>query len=180
MVKPKRLYLLGGTIALIIALAAGAQHLGHLPVTLPEQTALRVTIHHLIASDTSEPGEHFEAVLADPVLVNGKTVIPEGAEVSGMVIDAHPFGWLHGLARLNLALESVDVNGKSYEIHTAAADRVRGIALLGGGTSGGAFIGAPLGAGTGGAGLLLTGRKDIRIPAETHLTFRLTEPVTIG
>ena len=198
MLKHKRLYALAGTTALIAVLAVGAQHVGRRPVTIPEQTALRVTISHSIASNTTEPGEHFSAIVADPVVVNGKTVIPHGAEVIGRIVDAHASGWFHGRARLNLVLESVDVNGKSYAIHTARAARLGGahrnrdVALLGGGAGGGALIGAlaaggkgaligaPIGAGAGAAGLLLTGRKDIRIPAETSLTFRLTEPVAIG
>src|SRR6266849_2945233 len=43
----------------------------------------------------------------------------------------------------------------------------------------GALIGGPVGAGAGTAVAFLTGKKDIRLPPETSLTFKLAEPVTI-
>jgi hypothetical protein len=197
----KRNYiLLGGSalLATVLAVAATVRLNRPHPVTLPEDTAIRVTLNQTIASDESRPGDHFEATVADPIIVAKETVIPEGASVEGLVVDAHHSGRLMGRARLQLALESVSVNGKSYEIHTASATRVggkhkrRNIALIGGGAGGGALIGAiaaggkgvliggPIGAGAGTAAALLTGKKDIHLPPETPLTFKLAEPVTIN
>ena len=103
-----------------------------------------------------------------------------------------------GRARLQLALQTVDVNGKTYDLHTHTSDRVggahkkRNLALIGGGAGGGALIGAiaaggkgaliggPVGAGAGTAAALITGRKNIRLPAESRLTFTLAEPLNIG
>ncbi len=42
-----------------------------------------------------------------------------------------------------------------------------------------ALIEGPVGAGAGTAVAFLTGKKDIRLPAETPLTFKLAYPVTI-
>lgn len=50
-------------------------------------------------------------------------------------------------------------------------------ALVGGGK--GILIGAPIGAGAGTAGAAGTGKKDIVIPAETAMTFRLLDPVEV-
>ena len=67
----------------------------------------------------------------------------------------------------------------------------RNLALIGGGSGGGALIGALAGGGTGAligagagaaagaAGAYATGKKDIYLPAETLLTFRLDAPVKI-
>ncbi len=72
----------------------------------------------------------------------------------------------------------------------AAATRNRNLAWIGGGAAGGAAIGAiagsgkgaliggPVGTGVGTAAAYLTGKKDIRLPAETPLTFKLAHPVT--
>jgi len=49
--------------------------------------------------------------------------------------------------------------------------------LAGGGA--GALIGGPVGAGAGTAAAILTNKKDVKLPAETHLTFKLSEPVSI-
>ena len=55
-------------------------------------------------------------------------------------------------------------------------------AIIGGIAGGGkgALIGGLAGAGAGTAGAGLTGNKEIVIPAETPLTFRLERPVTVS
>jgi hypothetical protein len=54
-------------------------------------------------------------------------------------------------------------------------------ALIGGLAGGGkgAAIGAVVGAGGGTAGAGLTGNREIVFPAETHLTFKILDPVEI-
>ena len=135
---------------------------------------------------------------SEPIVVENKTVIPQGATVEGLVVDARHSGRLMGRARLRLALETVAVDGKAYEIRTNSTSRVggshknRNIGFIGGGAGGGlligavaaggkgALIGGPVGAGAGTAVAFLTGKKDIRLPAETSLTFKLAGPVTIN
>jgi len=156
-----------------------------------------VTLDNAVASNENRPGDHFEATVSEPVVIDGKTVIPEGAEVQGLVVDARHSGRLMGRARLRLALEDVDVNGTDYQIRTDSAVRIggnhkkRNWILIGGGGGGGALIGAiaaggkgaliggPIGAGAGLTAAMITGKKDVRLPAETPLTFRLSEPATI-
>jgi hypothetical protein len=196
----RRYILLGGSIPLLIALVlAASTRLNHSdPVTVPEETAIHVTLNHALASDQNKPGDHFEATISAPVVIENKTVIPRGAAVEGLVVDAHQSGRLIGRARLRLALETVAVDGKTYEIHTGSTSRVggnhkkRNIGFIGVGAGGGlligavaaggkgALIGGPVGAGAGAAAAFLTGKKDIKIPAETPLTFRLAGPVTIS
>jgi len=167
------------------------------PVTVAEQTSIHVTLDQALASNQSRPGDHFDATVSRPIIIADKTVIPQGARVEGLVVDAHHSGRLMGRARLLLALQTVEVDGKNYEIRTASAHRVggnhnkRNLAWIGGGAGGGlligaiaaggkgALIGGPIGAGAGVATAYLTGKKDIKLPAETRLTFRLTEPVTV-
>jgi hypothetical protein len=167
-------------------------------VTLPESTPIHVTLNTAVASDRSRPGDHFGATISEPLVLDGKTIIPKGAQVTGVVVDARPSGRLKGRAHLLLGLETVEVNGSTYDIRTASEARFgdkhknRNLALIGGAAGGGlligaiagggegALIGGPIGAGAGTAAALFTGKKDIRVPAETHLTFRLARPATIG
>ncbi len=191
---------IAGAALLALIVAAGATYAVSKPdpVTVPESTDLHVTLNNAVASNVSRPGDHFEATLSQPVVVNGNTVIPEGAQATGLVVDARQSGRLRGRARLQLALETVNVNGSSYQIHTASDVRVGGkhkhrdLVLIGGGAGGGmligaiaaggkgALIGGPIGAGVGTAAVLITGKKDIRLPAETPLTFELAQPVAIN
>jgi hypothetical protein len=200
MIKAKQRYLLiGGGVLLLAAVVTATVALSKHrdPITLPQETALHVSLDQGLASDQSRPGDHFEATLSEPVVIDNQTVIPEGVHVEGLVVDAHPSGRLMGRARLQLALESIDVNGKSYELRTDTSRRAGGShkkrnwAWIGGGAGGGlligalagggkgALIGGPVGAGAGTAVAYFTGKKDIHLAPETPLTFRLAQPLTI-
>jgi len=202
MILSNKHYLLGGAVVLLaVALGIGAAELPRRPkivnVTVPEQTPIHVTLDQAVASDENRPGDHFEATVSEPVVIEGKTVIPEGAYAEGVVVDVHRSGRLKGRGSLQLALESVNVNGQEYDVHTNSSRRAggnhkkRNWALIGGGAGGGALIGAlagggkgaliggPVGAGAGTAVAFFTGKKDIHLRPETPLTFRLAEPMTI-
>src|SRR4051812_20748283 len=56
-------------------------------VTIPEGAVLEVRTNQALSSKTSQAGETFSASIEAPVEVNGKVVIPKGAEASGTVVD---------------------------------------------------------------------------------------------
>lgn len=196
--RNKRIYLLIGSL-LAAALIASGVTLARRPdpVTMPEGTAIHVRLDNAVDSNQSRAGDTFNATVAEPVVVAGKTVIPQGAAAKGLVVDARESGHLRGVPRLQLALTSVTVDGKTYELRTASGARYgknhkrRNLEWIGGGAGGGllvgalagggkgALIGGPIGAGIGTAAAYFTGRRDIHLPAETPLTFRLSQPLTI-
>lgn len=167
------------------------------PITLPESTAIHVTLNNAVGSDRSQPGDHFEATLSQPVVLAGRTVIPEGSRANGVVVDSRRSGRLVGHSHLQIALESVEVGGSTYEIRTATETKIgkrhgrHNFALIGGGAGtglligalaaggGGALLGGPIGAGVGTVAAVVTLRRDIRLPAETQVTFELATPATI-
>jgi hypothetical protein len=199
MILTKRHYLIAGATLLALVLTASAVTLRYSahPMTLPERTPILVTLDQTLASDQNTAGDRFDATVSEPVVVEGKTVIPQGAHAEGLVVDARKSGRLMGRARLQLTLQTVAVNGQNYEVRTTSSSRIgrdhkkRNWAWIGGGAAGGAVIGAlagggkgaliggPVGAGAGTAAALLTGKKDIKLRAETPLQFELAEPVTI-
>jgi len=167
------------------------------PIVLTAGTAIQVTVDQSLSSKTNNAGDRFEASIAAPVVVDGKQVIPSGATASGTVTVAKSAGRFRGNAELALTLNSVTVDGKTYDLQTstfsettegrgkrtaigtgvgAAAGAVIG-AIAGGGK--GAAIGAGAGAGAGTAGAALTGERDVTFPAETRISFELSQPVTI-
>lgn len=197
---PKLRYALPAGLLLLALGGAGvwlAKTTSSTPVQVPIGTTLEVRIDRTLASNQASPGDPFKATVAEPVEVNGKAVIPEGAEVQGVVVSAKRSGRLKGVAHLRLALESVEVDGKSYELHTSTVPRYGGNhrknnwEFIGGGAGSGALIGAlaaggkgaliggPVGAGAGLAVAAMTGKKDIRIPAETVLAFELARPLVV-
>ena len=198
-IKGKYLLLVGMVpILAMLVWAASQKWRAPNPVVVPQDTAIQVSLNSALASDENRPGDRFDATVTQPVMVGNKTIIPQGAEVEGLVVDAKRSGRIMGRARMRLALESVEVSGKKYEIRTNSKTRVggnhknRNIGFMGGGAAAGllvgavaaggkgALIGAPIGAGAGTATAFFTGKKDIRLPAETVLTFKLAEPVTIS
>jgi hypothetical protein len=168
------------------------------PITVPEGTDLTVVLDQSLSTMENRPGDAFQASVAAPIVIDGKTVIPKDARVKGHVVDAQASGRLSGIARLVLTLDSVEVDGESSAIATDDEGRIgknhnkrngvligggAGLGALIGGIAGGgkgALIGSAAGAGAGTAGAAYTGKKDIRVPAETKLTFRLARPATIS
>ncbi len=166
-------------------------------ITVPEGSSFDVTLDETLASNRNHAGDGFAASLAEPVVLNGKTIIPAGAHIAGRVVDAKDSGRLHVPARLSVALSSVEVGGKSYDIDTTTIHRTgqnhnkRNIGFIGGGAAGGALIGglagggkgaligSAIGAGAGTAGAAATGKKDISFPAESRLRFYLLRSVTV-
>jgi hypothetical protein len=167
------------------------------PISIPEGTQLDVVLDQSISTAANRSGDPFHATLASPVVVDDKTVIPKDALVTGHIVDARPSGHLKGVARLELTLDSVRVSGETYRIATGDFGRTgknhnkrngiligggAGLGAIIGGVAGGgvgALIGSSVGAGAGTAGAAFTGKRDIRVPAETTLSFRLARPVTI-
>jgi hypothetical protein len=167
------------------------------PIVVPADTEITVVLDETLGSKTSTSGQAFTATVQEPVEVEGKVAIPKGARASGAVKDAKAAGRFKGGAVLSLTLTSIEINGKEHEIQTSDATQVskgkgkRTAAMVGGGAAGGAAIGAVAGggkgaiiggligaaAGTGGAGL--TGNRDITLPAETALSFKLLQPLEV-
>ena len=167
------------------------------PIVVPAETVISVVLDESVGSKTSSPGQNFAATVNAPVEVDGRTAIPKGARATGIVKDAKAAGRFKGGARLELTLASIEVNGTTYNVQTTAPNETstgkgkRTAAMVGGGAGGGALIGGLAGggkgaviggligaaAGTGGAGL--TGNRDIVLPAETPVSFKLVEPLEI-
>lgn len=166
-------------------------------IVLPAGTSIEITVDQAVSSETNNAGDHFAASVAAPVVVDGKQVIAKGSAVSGTVTDAKSAGRFKGNAALRLTLNSVSVDGQQYDLRTSSFSRATGSrgkrtalttgigaaagaaigALAGGGK--GAAIGAGAGAGAGVTGAALTGERDVEVPAETRINFKLSEPVTI-
>lgn len=133
--------------------------------------------------------------MAEPIVVDGQEVLAAGAKMTGVVTDAKSAGRFKGHAELGLALDSVTVGDKTYQVQTSVVGesskgrgKRTGIGAGGGAAFGaivgaiagggkGAAIGALAGGGAGSAGAAFTGKRDIRIPAETRLDFKLTQPL---
>src|SRR5438874_416660 len=161
--------------------------------TVPAGTVVSVRLGETLGSKISQSGQDFDATLAEPVVVEGKEVIPAGANAHGTVVDAKSLGRFKGAARLQIALTSI----KDYKVETASVNRSakgkgkRTAVMIGGGAAGGALIGglagggkgaaigALVGGGAGTAGAAMTGNKELQLPVETAISFNIVQPITL-
>jgi len=167
------------------------------PMVIPAGTVITVRLGEAVGSKISQAGQTFTASVTDPVQVDGATVIPSGASASGVIVDAKPLGRFKGGASLRIKLTSINVNGADRQVESSSIARTAtgkgkrtatmvgggaGLGALIGGLAGGgkgAAIGALAGAGAGTAGTAYTGNKDIVLPAESALSFKLDQPLQL-
>jgi len=168
------------------------------PLVAPAGTEITVTVDQKLSSKTSQAGQTFLATVAQPVTVDGRTLIPKGSSVTGKVLTAKEKGKIKGEGQLGITLTSVTIRGKSYPLAVGTLDSTikgkgkRTAVTTGGGAAGGALIGGLAGGGKGaGIGALVgaagglvggafTGNKQIEITAETPVTFTLSKPFSLS
>ena len=169
-------------------------------VTLPAGTAISVRTNQAVDSRNASEGQNYSAVVVDDVKgSSGEILIPKNSDAQ-LVIRKVATGGTTGSPELTLDLNSVTVNGRNYLVSTAdvskkgnsgigknkrTAEMVGGGAALGtllgaiAGGGKGAVIGAIAGAAAGGTAQVLTKGKEVKVPAETVLKFKLDQPVTL-
>jgi len=160
-------------------------------VQIPEGTELTVLLIDSISTGKNKAGDPFMASLADPIVVDGRTVVGRGTKVQGRVVDAEGSGRVKGKANIRLVLTSILDAGKSYPIVTkpfvaeAESSKGRDAGIIGGaaglgaaigaiaGGKGGAAKGAIIGGAAGTGTVLATKGKEVEFDSETKLKFTL-------
>ena len=124
-------------------------------VTVPKGTTISATVGQALASSKNHSGDTFAAILSSSIKVDGKTIIPKGAHVTGRVVTAKK-----STAELTVALSSVDLNGKSYKL---VSDPITRSAK------------APAKSDASDA----SAKKDVTVAAQTRLKFKLAKDVKL-
>jgi hypothetical protein len=169
-----------------------------LKVSIPAGTNLSIRIDQRISVKNSRSGDGFTGEIVDPILASdNRVLLPKGTQVAGVVEASHRRGHFKGRSLLSLRLTSLTLNGTQYPLDTQDLARSkkgkgkRSAAIIGGGAGLGMLVGGLASGGTGlavggliggGAGTAvagLTGNRDLDIPAESILKFRLADDLTV-
>jgi hypothetical protein len=78
-------------------------------ITLPKGTAISAAARQTLATDKNKVGDTFAASLTQPIQVDGKTVIPKGAQVTCRIVKVKK-------NEIKVTLASVEIHGKSYPL----------------------------------------------------------------
>lgn len=167
------------------------------PLVVPAGTEITISLGQALGSKLSQPGMTYTGTVAKDVVVGSEIAIPQGATAQGTVTDAKALGRFAGGAVLSVRLDSITIHGASVPVQASAASfnekgkgkrtavlagggaALGGIvgALAGGGK--GAAIGLAAGAGAGGGGAAFTGNKEIVLPAESDVSFQLSQAIEV-
>jgi hypothetical protein len=167
-------------------------------VNIAAGTNLTIRINQRISVKTSHAGDRFDGEVVEPVVGdNDRVVIPRGSPVTGVVVASHRRGHFKGSSILELRLTYLTLNGTRYALDTRDLTQTkkgkgkRSAAFIGGGAGLGMLVG---GVASGGVGLLvgglvgagggtalggLTGNRDIEIPAESIVRFKLADNLVV-
>ncbi len=167
-------------------------------VDVPAGTSLAIRLNQHISVKTTPAGAPFTGEVVEPVAgVDNHVLIPQGARVEGIVDASHRRGHFKGRSILELRLTALYLNGNRYPIDTHDVARTkkgkgkRSAAFIGGGAGVGMLIGGVAGGGVGllagglagaGAGTALgglTGNRDLDIPAESIIRFKLADDIVL-
>jgi hypothetical protein len=165
---------------------------------IPDGTSVVASLDNRLSTESNHSGDPFVATTTQPVIVNGRTVVPAGAHIQGVLRDVQASGRIKGRARMTLAYQGiVDSQGATHaisatpltlqaasathgDVEKIAAGGVLG-ALIGGITRGGkgAAIGAGAGAAAGTVLMLATKGADVELNPGQRLNVLMTSSTSI-
>jgi hypothetical protein len=166
-------------------------------VIVPAGTRILIRMVNSVDSSKQQVGYRFTANLETNLQVDDVVVAPRGSTVYGRLANAKSAGNMSGGAELSLELTDIVIKGTAYPLLTSSyqvasqgqgsktAKRVVGGTGLGamvGGLAGGgkgAAIGAGAGAAAGTAVSAASKGKQVSVPSESLLEFRLEQPASL-
>lgn len=181
----------------IVLLATTLSAVAQKRVDVPAGTRLLIRMLDSVDSGKQQVGYRFTAGLETNLQVDDVIVAPGGTTVYGRLANAKKAGNMSGAGELTLELTDIVINGTSYPLLTSAFEvksegkgkkttrRIvggTGLGALIGGIAGGgtgAAIGAVAGAAAGTTVSAATKGKQVSIPSESLLEFRLEQPASL-
>ena len=162
---------------------------------IPAGTEMDVRLGQNLNSGIAQVEDRFEATTLVDVNVNGRTAIPAGSVMRGVVTAVEPATRTNRTARMTVSFDQVTVNGRAYPMRGTVTQAIEGegikgeTARIGTGAGVGAIIGGILGGFKGAlAGILIgaggtiaaTEGKEVDLPQGSVLRVRVDSPLQIN
>jgi hypothetical protein len=162
---------------------------------IPAGTEIDVRLSNSLNSGTAVVEDRFEATTLVDVNIDGRTVVPAGSVVRGVVTAVEPATRTNRTARMTVSFDQITVNGRAYPIRGTVTQAIEGEGIkgeagrIGAGAGVGAIIGGILGGFKGAlAGILIGGGgtiaategKEVDLPQGSVLRVRIDTPVQIN
>jgi len=178
------MYIKRTLLALVVWSCSGAE--------IPAGTPITVRLIDYIDSSQHHAGEMFRASVDEPVMVDGKTIVPQGADALLKLTAVSSAGRFHGRSEVQLELMRINLEGQMADVasdHPASvgASSTRRTELITGGAAAagavvgglvagpaGIWIGGLTGGGSGAVWQVFHKGKKIRLARETRLRFVIT------
>ena len=163
-------------------------------VEIPAGTEIDVRLSNTLDSGIAKVEDRFEGTTLTDLNINGRTAIPAGSVVRGVVTAVEPGTRTNRTAKMTVSFDQVTVNGRAYPMRGTVTQAIEGEGIKGeaGRTAAGAGVGAIIGGILGGfkgalAGILIGGGgtiaategKEVELPQGSVLRVRIDSPVTI-
>jgi hypothetical protein len=138
----------------------------HDPQNLPAGTLLTVRLKNPISAEHADATAIFEAVVDQPILMEGNQLVPVGATVAGRVESARASNLKRNRGYLRLTLASIHLAGVDVPLQTSSL-----------------FVGGNAGQTQAPQSPVLDGQASatvVRLEKGRRLVFRLTQPVYVA
>jgi TolA-binding protein len=161
---------------------------------IPANTELDVRLSNILDSGTAQVEDRFEATTAADLIIDGRTLVPAGSVMRGVVSSVQSAGRLKRKAEMTVTFDQLTINGRSYPVRGTVTQAIEGEGVKGDlpkagvGAGVGAIIGGILGGFKGAmAGILIGGGgtiaategKEVELPQGTVLRVRIESPVPL-
>ena len=157
-------------------------------------TEIDVRLSNALDSGIAKVEDRFEATTLTDLNVNGRTALPAGSVVRGVVTAVEPGTRTNRTAKMTVSFDQVTINGRAYPMRGTVTQAIEGEGIKGeaGRTAVGAGVGAIIGGILGGfkgalAGVLIGGGgtiaategKEVELPQGSVLRVRIDSPLTV-
>jgi|SRR5208282_2612943 len=153
---------------------------------LPEGTPIPIRLQSALSSASSHAGDTFRAVVDEPIVIDGQTLVERGTPATGRVLEVKPSARSGGTSPnrtqdspepgyLRIVLVSLEVGGRSVAIETSSIF-AKGVLRKDQKAAAGSVA---AGSATGSRPFEKNRNKDVELGVDRHLSFRLAQTVDL-